>query len=161
MKPPNPMTSIEPVTPPKTARSLVATVLLAVVGGAVLAGCGHSTSPGQSVPALDTSLDRVDTAISTGHLGQARSAVNGLIETTRQARRSGDISAGDASRILPAAQELVAQLPAQASTPQPSPTPSPAQTTSPPHENGGNHGDNGHDHKKHEGRGHNGNGEND
>lgn len=168
----NGVTPNDSLTPSKAGRSLVAAVLLAVLGGALLAGCGQTASPGQTVPALDKGLDRVDASISAGHLGQARAAVNGLIETTRQARRAGDLSAGDANRILAAAQELIAQLPREASTPQPSPTPSPQPsptpspqpTTPPPHEDHGTHGkhgDNGNGHKKHEGKGHSGKGEND
>lgn len=149
MKPPGDIvTSDEPATVPKSARCGVAVALLAVLAGALFAGCGSSDSPGQAVPGLDTGLDRVDAAISSGHLGQARSAVDALIETTRRARRDGDLSAGDATHIIVAAQQLRAQLPTRAPTPQPSATPSPPQTNPPNREDGGDHG-------KHVGKGNN------
>src|SRR4051794_32135418 len=94
-----------------------AALLAALLTGATLTGCGSSAAPADSVPALGASLDKVDSFIAAGHLVQARSELKTLTATTTQARSDGELSDQDATRILDAAQALLAELPA----------PSPAQ----------------------------------
>jgi len=107
-------------------RAGLAAAALLVAGS--LAGCG-SSSPD---PDLAAGLSQVDDAVSSGDLQAARSAVQSLVATANQERHDGDISADDASRIVDAANALLAQLPSAETTPSSSPTPTVTEPVSKP-----------------------------
>lgn len=121
-------------------------VLLAVLlVGALLAGCAKGIPPGQEVPSLASTLDRVDAAVAARHLSTARSDVETLITQTDQARKRGEITTSQAEEILEAARSVLAQLPA--ATPKPSASPTPgasstqtSQSTTQPKQTGPNSG---------------------
>ncbi len=86
---------------------------MAAVSIAVLltGGCSEDPAPGESVPALATSLDEVDAAVEAGDYRKARREVEDLIAETAQARVEGDISDEQADQIFEAAHDVLAQLP--------------------------------------------------
>jgi hypothetical protein len=114
-------------------------VLVVLVTG-LGAGCGSAQQPSaaEQVPALSTRLDRVDSALAEHRFAAARRDLHALINATTSARRSGDLSAEKAQRILAAAAEVLDALPASG-TPSPSASatsdsgssPSPSSTSSP------------------------------
>jgi hypothetical protein len=106
------------------ARSLAAALAAGVV--LLASGCGSETSPADDVPALATSLDRVDEAIATGEYDAARDAVAKLTDVATRAEAAGDLDAARADRIVAAAEALLAAFPepeAPPSEPTPDPTP--------------------------------------
>jgi hypothetical protein len=97
----------------RSPRALTA-VYVALVGALMmlaLAGCSEDPPPGEAVPELATSLDKIDAAIEAGELAQARQAVEDLVAETAQARVDGDISDEQADQIFEAAHDVLAQLP--------------------------------------------------
>lgn len=87
----------------------------AVAGGLVLlaaTGCSDEQPPGESAPALADRLDKVDAAIEAGELEEARRAVDELVAETAQALVADDITNDEALRIIDAAREVLAELPA-------------------------------------------------
>lgn len=100
-----------------------------LTAGALLitSGCGSGTSPADDVPALATSLDRVDEAIAAEDYDAARDAVAELTEVATRAEEDGDLDADQADRIVSAAESLVAALPGGEEPPA---EPDPASPTS-------------------------------
>ena len=114
------------------ARSLAAA--LAAIVLLLASGCGSETSPADDVPALASSLDRVDEAIAAGEYDAARDAVARLTDVATRAEAAGDLDAAQADRIVAAAEALLAALPdpeAPPSEPTPDPTPETPSSTSP------------------------------
>lgn len=95
--------------------------LAGVAAVLVLAGgCGDDATTGQ-VPELGARLDAVDEAVASHDYDTARSAIEELERSVRDASRSGDLDRSRAEEILGAAETLRHTLPDQA--------PAPAQTT--------------------------------
>lgn len=65
----------------------------------------------EAEPALAATLDQVDAAIEAGELGEARAAVEDLMEETARARDEGSVGDDQAEEIFAAGGELLAQLP--------------------------------------------------
>ena len=101
----------------------------------LLAGCGGSSAPSDAVPALGTSLERVDDAIVEGRYDDARSELDELVANTTAARDDGDLEGAEADRILAAAAQVMSALPAEpaeeAEDPPPAEEPSPTEEASP------------------------------
>jgi outer membrane biosynthesis protein TonB len=98
--------------PRRSARLGVTAVMLVLVSG-----CGGSSAPSDAVPALGTSLDRVDDAIVEGRYDDARGELDELVATTTNARDDGDLERSEADRILAAAATLMSALPAEEADP--------------------------------------------
>lgn len=106
-----------------SARQLL--VALAVTSG-LLTGCGSTPvtlTAATEVPSLTASLSSVDAALGQGRYGAARSTLLNLINQTRQAERSGSISAATATRIVDAARQVLALLPHAGARAHSTPTP--------------------------------------
>jgi len=91
------------------ARRLLAGAAVVLAVG--MAGCSEDSAPGESAPALATSLDEVDAAVESGDFSDARKAVDGLIAETGQALVAGEITDEEADAIFEAAREVLAHLP--------------------------------------------------
>lgn len=101
-------------------------------------GCAGPTPAGESVPALRTRLDRVDTALADADYAQARRALAALTAEAQNAEDAGRLSTDQADRIVAAAARLLAGLPEP-----PSPTPSTSTPPQPdPGDGEGGEGDN-------------------
>lgn len=97
---------------------------LGVAALALLTSCGAS-GPVDDVPALGTSLERVDEAVVEGRYDDARTELEELVATTTSAQQDGDLEDPDADRILAAAAQLMSALPdgpGGGSTPEPEPS---------------------------------------
>ena len=111
----------------------LAWVLTGVALLALTTGCGGDDRPVDAVPALSAQLDRVDAAVSSGHPGAARSALDDLASETAQARDDGTLDEDDADAILEAISTLEGQLPEPAGQPSDtaSETPPPSPSAEP------------------------------
>lgn len=106
-------------------RTRVALALAAVLTVAGLTGCGtaEATSPADQVPALSTSLQEVDDAMSSGRYAVAEKLLRQLIADVRRHQEAGDLDDAAASDIVAAARRLLAELADRgAPTPDPRPT---------------------------------------
>jgi len=113
----------------RTMRHALGVVTLLAVG-TIAAACGGDAPPAESVPHLADRLERVDEAIADDRPGQARRAVEALVDEATAARMRDDLTAEQADAILRAAARLLDRLP---TTPDPSPEPTePVEPTSPP-----------------------------
>ncbi len=89
-------------------RRLPALVLLPSL---VLAGCGVGSSPGESVPALEGSLVRIDDAVTAHDWSSARRQLATLMSETRTAVQAGKLTPQQADTIRQKAAALRARLP--------------------------------------------------
>ncbi|MBO9520822.1 MAG: hypothetical protein J7518_04715 [Nocardioidaceae bacterium] len=138
-----------------TRRGAVALSLALAVGAGALSGCGTDrvVSASEQVPALSTTLDRVDAAVAAHRYDAARRQLRSLIAATTAAREDGRLDDDRANGILAAAARLLAALPAVKVTPTPTPTPTPKAAPKPkpkpaPRQEHGDekhHGGHGHD----------------
>ena len=101
---------------------------------ALVTGCGGSSAPSDAVPALGTSLERVDDAIVEGRYDEARSELDELVATTNAAREDGDLERSEADRILAAAAQVKSALPAEPAEPAEEPADEPAEEPAPSEE---------------------------
>lgn len=102
------------MTGARRAATCVAPIALALV----LAGCGGGDRPpGESVPAMASTLDRVDAALADGEVDQARSELVTLVRVTGRARDAKKISETEAERVLAAVATLMTALPETAAPP--------------------------------------------
>lgn len=116
-----------------THRHTTATAAGVLLVSSMLGGCGGDAPAGEQVPALGQRLARVDAAVEAGDYAQARTAVEALVNDTAQAKVAGDLSDEQAERVLDAAADVLARLPASTPSPAPSPaTTSPSPSTSLP-----------------------------
>jgi hypothetical protein len=71
---------------------------------------GSEAGPGEQVPGLARTLERVDAAVVDGRDDRARAATRALAARAARARVAGELSAEETEGILDAAQALVEQL---------------------------------------------------
>lgn len=98
------------------------------------AGCGGQGTPAEAEPELAVQLDRIDAAVAARDHEAARAGVEALVEVAKRAEDDGDLTAGQADRIVSAAEGLLAELPAPEDAPaepEPEPAPVPPPTEEP------------------------------
>ncbi|MFC5730174.1 MULTISPECIES: hypothetical protein [Nocardioides] len=102
-------------------------VVVALLLGGLITGCGQDPPPGEAVPALAEGLEQVDAAVVAEDYAKAADEVESLLAETRQAEEAGDISNEQADRIRAAAAELLARLPTEAPAEEPPSEPTPTE----------------------------------
>lgn len=92
------------------APAIVARAAAVVLTAAlVLTGCSTDDRP-DALPAIDTTLSRIDRALASGDLAGARTALELLVELTEDAESDGRLDDATATEVLAAAEALEEQL---------------------------------------------------
>lgn len=102
-------------------------VVLALLLGGLITGCGQDPPPGEAVPALAEGLEQVDAAVVARDYATAADEVESLLAEAAQAEEAGDISSEQADRIRAAAEDLLARMPTEPPAEEPSPEPTPTE----------------------------------
>ncbi|MGY2874856.1 hypothetical protein ACVW00_002046 [Marmoricola sp. URHA0025 HA25] len=118
------------------SRHRIAAVVVATTFA--VSGCGsadQAPSAADQVPHLDVILHRIDAALVDHKFAAARQDLHALKAAVLKARDAGELQDDDAARVLSAANELTAMLPAPVATPSTTPSgyeTSPSTTASRP-----------------------------
>jgi len=98
--------------------------VFALLLAGVAAGCGSQQQPSAAdqAPGLSVQLKRVDAALAQHKFAEARKDLRALMADANAARRSGDLSAASAQRVLAAATEVLDALPSAAPSTSPTAT---------------------------------------
>ncbi|RNL78494.1 hypothetical protein [Nocardioides marmorisolisilvae] len=107
------------------ARTILPSIILG--SALVLSGCGAQAAltAADEVPALNTTLGKVDGYLAHHQYSAARRALYSMITGAESAQRNGTLSDAAANRIISAARALLAELPKPKPTVTPIPTPTP------------------------------------